>query len=64
MQPSEAGESQAGPNRMIVRKEIMRRGGESRSLVCKAKGTLSIVPGVHADPAKMLRSGIRLSGKN
>lgn len=49
---------------MIVRKEIMRRGGESRSLVCKAKGTLSIVPGVHADPAKMLRSGIRLSGKN
>lgn len=42
----------------------MRRGGESRSLVCKGKGALSVGPGVRADPAKMLRSGRRLSGRN
>lgn len=64
VQPSKTGEFPAGLSRMIVRKEITRRGEESRSLVCKGKGTLSIGPGVHADAANMLRSSKRLSGRD
>ena len=45
---------------MIVRKVII----ESRSLICKGNGTLSIRPGVHADAAKMLRPSKRLSGRD
>ena len=37
---------------------------KSRNLVHKGKGTLSIGSGVHADPAKMIRSGVRLSGRD
>lgn len=55
MQPSEAGESQVGA-REIVRKERMRKGGESRRLVCVREGTLSIGPGMDVEAARMLRS--------
>lgn len=37
---------------------------DSRTLVCKAKRTLSVGPGIYTHPAKMFRSGIRLSSRN
>lgn len=49
------GESQVEATK-VMRKEITRKGGESRRLVGTGDGTLSVGPGGDAEVARMLTS--------